>query len=184
MGSPIGKKRNVKIFVLYLMQNIGYPMDYITINEISIHSDLIFYMDFADAFYEMVEDGLIEELPPEKEGGEALYRPTMKGICVAEELKSEILPSILDDALSGALRYLDFKKRKVTVHCQITKCPEGGYYIHCDMLEKKKKLLDVTLWADSENRALRMEEQFRSRPEVIYRGVTALLAGKVDYLFG
>ena len=34
MASLVGSKRNVKIFVLYLMQNINYPLDYVTINDI------------------------------------------------------------------------------------------------------------------------------------------------------
>ena len=34
-----------------------------------------------------------------------------------------------------------------------------------------------------EERVEKMKENFRDRPEVIYRGVTALLAGNVNYLF-
>ena len=34
-SSPIGSKNNVKIFVLYLMRNINYPLDFVTINEIA-----------------------------------------------------------------------------------------------------------------------------------------------------
>jgi hypothetical protein len=36
---------------------------------------------------------------------------------------------------------------------------------------------------DSENRAQRMADNFRDRPEVIYRGVHAMLSGNVNYLF-
>jgi hypothetical protein len=36
---------------------------------------------------------------------------------------------------------------------------------------------------DSESRARRMQTNFKERPEVIFRGVNALLAGNVNYLF-
>ena len=39
------------------------------------------------------------------------------------------------------------------------------------------------LLVDSELRAEKMKENFRERPETIYRGVNALLAGNVNYLF-
>ena len=32
MGYVIGSMNNVKIFVLYLMQNINYPLDFVTIS--------------------------------------------------------------------------------------------------------------------------------------------------------
>ena len=61
MGSPIGGKRNVKIFVLYLMENINYPLEFSTLNDIVMQTDYVLYLDFAEAFNEMVDGGLIEK---------------------------------------------------------------------------------------------------------------------------
>ena len=55
MGARIRDKRNVKIFVLYLMQNINYPLDYVTLNDIVMQNDYVMYLDFAEAFHEMVD---------------------------------------------------------------------------------------------------------------------------------
>jgi hypothetical protein len=38
---------------------------------------------------------------------------------VAEELKTDLLPSILDQSLRCALRYLDFRKRGVRISTNI-----------------------------------------------------------------
>lgn len=181
MSSPIGSLRNVKIFVLYLMQNIREPLDYITLSEIVLQTDFVIYLDLAEAFYAMVDDGLIAQVG-QNEANEITYAPTAKGIMVAESLRSDLLTSILDESLAAALRYLDFKRRGVTVSCQTRKNDTAGYDVHCVIKEKDLVLLDVTLWVDSEKRGEYMAEQFRSRPEKIYRGVTALLAGKVNYL--
>ena len=59
MGSVIGGKNNVKIFVLYLMENINYPLTFNTINDIVRQTDYVFYKDFAVYFLEMVDDGLV-----------------------------------------------------------------------------------------------------------------------------
>ena len=42
---------------------------------------------------------------------------------------------------------------------------------------------DWVLVVDSADRASRMKENFFDRPEIIYRGVHALLAGNMNYLF-
>ena len=182
MSSPIGSKRNVKIFVLYLMQNVHIPLDYITLGEMVMHTDYVAYLDLAEAFHEMMDDGLIEAVD-QNEKGEDRYIPTAKGICVAESMRRDLLPSILDESLATALRYLDFKKRGVKLSCRTQKCADGnGYHFHCTVTEQGTTLMDVTLWVDSELRAERMEERFRSKPENVYRGITALLSGNVDYL--
>ena len=36
MASPIGSKREIKIFVLYLMDNIHYPLEFTAINDTEI----------------------------------------------------------------------------------------------------------------------------------------------------
>ncbi len=51
MGSQIGSKTNVKIYVLNLMMAVGYPLDFNTLNEALRQTDFIDYFDFADAFH-------------------------------------------------------------------------------------------------------------------------------------
>ena len=41
MSFPLGNKQNIKIFVLYLMQNVGYPMDFVTVNDIIMQTDYV-----------------------------------------------------------------------------------------------------------------------------------------------
>jgi hypothetical protein len=109
---------------------------------------------------------------------------------VAEELHSDILSSILDQSLACALRYLDFKKRGIEGHCSSVRRPDGRYDVTCTFTEKKpgqsgerSVIFTTTLAVDSENRAERMKKNFMERPDVIYRGVTALLSGNVNFLF-
>ena len=47
MSSPLGNKQNITIFVLYLMQNVGYPLDFVTLNDIIMQTDYVAYLDFA-----------------------------------------------------------------------------------------------------------------------------------------
>ena len=182
MASPIGSMNNVKIFVLYLMRNINYPLDYVTVNDIVMQNDYIMYLDFAEAFHEMLDGGLIERAGTDENGAE-LYAVTRRGAMVAEQLKSDLLPSILDHSLTCALRYLDFKRRGITVDCSYEKRGDATWDVTFFVYEHGKVLMQTTLNVDSEYRMRTMRENFRSRPDVIYRGVVALFTGNVNYLF-
>ena len=180
MGSAIGSMNNVKIFVLYLMKNINYPLDFVTINDIVMQTDYVMYLDFAVAFNEMLDSGLIEKTV---EDGTEKYFVTPNGAIVASELKSDILSSILDKSLSGALRYLDFKRRGVILNFDIHAQDDGRYRIETGFEENGECIFSQTIIVDSLDRAQRMKQNFYERPEALYRGVLALLSGNVNYIF-
>ena len=181
MSSPIGSKKNVKIFILYLMENIGYPLDYVTLNDIIMQTDFVMYLDFAECFNEMMDMGLILKVDGEDEKTPK-YMVSEKGSLVARELNSDILSSILDKSLAAALRYIDFKKRGIQTKCIIEKRADGKYDFTCKMIEKKQEIFSTTVTVDTLIRAEKMRENFLSRPEGIYKATIALLAGNVNFL--
>ncbi|MBQ4091231.1 MAG: DUF4364 family protein [Clostridia bacterium] len=182
MASLVGSKRNVKIFVLYLMQNINYPLDYITLNDIVMQNDYVMYLDFAESFHEMLDASLIESAGT-NEAGDEVFVVSEKGRLVAQELRSEILTSLLDKSLECALRYLDFKKRGVKISSRVELREDGRYNVVCAIKEKDIVIMENTVVVDTENRARRMEDNFRDHPEVVYKGVLALLSGNINFIF-
>lgn len=180
MSSAIGSINNVKIFILYLMKNVKYPMDFFTINDIVMQTDYVMYLDFAVAFNSLLDSGLIEKI---EEKGEEKYQVTENGSMVAGELKSDILSSILDKSLAAALRYLDFKKRGVTLKFDVTETDDGNYRVETSFIEAGKCVFSQMIIVDSLDRAKRMKQNFYERPEALYRGVLALLSGNVNYIF-
>lgn len=181
MSSPIGSKNNVKIYILYLMENINYPIDYVTINDIVMQEDYVMYLDFAESFIEMCDADLIKIVG--EENGTPLYAVTPKGSLIARELHSDVLSSILDRALASALRYLDFKKRHIVPHNSITKRKDGKYDFACWLIENESEIFRTVITVDTEERAERMRDNFLSRGDEIYRGVLAMFAGNVNYIF-
>ena len=180
MGSTIGGMKNVKIFVLYLMQNVGRPLSFVTLNDIVMQTDFIMYLDFAEAFHKMVDDGLIER--EGDEDGDDAYVITERGRVVAESLAGDILSSILEKSLAAALRYLDFKKRGVTSICEYARREDGRFDFSCSLVERGEVIFSTKLILDTESRAKKLKENFYDRPEVIYRGSLALLSGNMNFL--
>ena len=62
--------------------------------------------------------------------------------------------------------------------------PDGdGYLVTCSIKDKKGVIMDLTVRADSDYQLQRMLSNYSERPEVVFRGVVALLSGDVNYLF-
>jgi hypothetical protein len=190
MSSAIGGKRNVKIFILYLMQNVRIPLDFVTLNDMIMQTDYIMYLDLAECFHEILDDGLIAQVPRELDGSDEdekdpppRYVVTEKGKMVAEQLHSDLLPTILEESLRCALRYLDFKRRGVKTDCAVRLNPDGSAEFTCSMEEQGRQLCSATIHCDCLARAQQMERNFRERPEAVYKGMWALLSGNVNCLF-
>lgn len=183
MGSVIGGKKQVKIFILYLMENINYPLDFSTLSDIMMQTDYVAYLDFAECFHEMLDGELLHAVPAAEEGGEELYEVTEKGRMVAKELSGSVVSSLLEESLSCAYRYLDFSRRGVRVRTAMERTPDGHYEVSFFLTEKEKELFSLKLRVDREEQGERMRDRFREKPEVVFRGVNALLTGNVDFLF-
>ena len=140
------------------------------------------YLDFAETFSRLEESELIVR-SGNNEKGEPTYVVTGKGRTVVESMQGDILPSILEESLTCALRHLDFTRRGVKATCRSTPNPKGGYDFTCALTEGDTTLLSITLWADSKARADLMEAQFRTHPENTDRATLALMTGNVNYLF-
>lgn len=183
MASPIGNKREIKIFVLYLMDNIHYPLDFASINDIVMQTDYVAYLDFAESFNELLDGGLVAPTANEQGSGGDCYVVTEKGRTVADQLHGDIADEILERSLSWAYRYLDFRRRGVQVKTEAVTLDSGRVDVTFRLIEHQRDLFSLTLQVENAERAEKMRERFRDRPEVIYRGVNALLTGTVDFLF-
>ncbi len=179
MKSPLNDKNDIKIFILYLLENIKYPLDFRTVNDIVVQNDFVGYFDFAECFAELLDAGhIIEELVDDT----PYYSISQTGSVVASQLQSNLLSSIREKSLKSALRLLSFKKRGASLSCEAEAHPDGKYSLHCKISEKNSDIMALTVTLDSPARIEKMKTTFEERPEVVYRGILALLNGDVDYL--
>lgn len=173
------EKNDIKIFILYLLKNIGYPLDFTNVNDIMVQDEFVNYFDFAECFAELIDAKNIEEF---NDGGVTLYRITDQGISVAESLESELYQLIREKSLKSALRLLDFKKRGSLTKCSYKELDEGGYEFTCFIRDGSEEIFKCTLKVDNKKMLDRMLYSFDKSPENAYRGMISLLTGQIDYL--
>ncbi len=179
MASPLREKNDIKIFILYLLRHINYPLDFATINDIVVQDGVVGYFDFTECFAELLETGNIIE---DRTMDGCRYSITEQGTHVADHLQSNLLPQIREKSLQSALRLLSFRERGAKLYCETKALENGTYQIICGIAEPGTDALRVELVVENERQAEKMRYNFYERPEVIYRGVFALLTGEVNYL--
>lgn len=178
--SPLRDKNDIKIFILYLMRNIGYPLDFGNINDIVVQDGLVRYFDFAECFAELLDTGNVSE--EKDENGESLYSVTPQGRNVADSLQSDLLMMIRERSLKSAMRLLSFKKRGAQVKYGSRPLSDGTYEFSCRIIENKEDVLGITMNVENKKLLDKIEHNFETRPEAMYRGILAVFSGEVNYL--
>lgn len=182
MSALLKDKTDVKIFILYLMRNIGYPLPFTDIDVIVRQDGIVDYLSFSECFFELLETGNIREEKTQE--GAFVYRITEQGAHVAEHLQSSLLELIRTTSLQSALRMLSFQKRGCRCHADEEQLSDGRYRLTCSIMEHDSVLLSICVKVDTREQLEQMKQNFYARPEVIFRGAMALLSGEMNYLVG
>ena len=111
-----------------------------------------------------------------------LYEVTDTGRHVARVLSDSLMVSVREKSYRSALRHLSFERQGAYVDHSYR--PDGeGFLVNCSIKDHNGVVMDLTVRADSEYQLRRMLNNYSERPEVVFRGVVALLSGDVNYLF-
>lgn len=172
-------KIDIKVFILFLLKNVGEPLEYTTVNDIVVQDEFVNYFDFAFCFSELLEAGQIEEYQVD---GNCLYSISESGKEVLESYESSLLPVIRERALKSALRLIAFYRHGNRVSSTITKCGDG-YNLKCNIVDKQKTLFSVEVFLAEKNYAEKLKANFDERAEIIFRGALSLLSGDVNFIF-
>ena len=185
MKTPISKPDDVKIFVLHLIHQINRPMTYVELNEIVEVTEHVKYIDFAESFYMMIEEGLLDPVGKGLDDDE-LFFITKKGMTVAEGLKSEFREALLHESTTAAHRFLHFsKERGLTCDCEIERLEaDKSYTVHFLIRNRGKEVLRTSINTESEEQARQMTKNCYANPDVVLMGRTALMSGDVNYIWG
>lgn len=197
MAHPLKKKEEIKVFILYVLDKIGYPLAYNTIAAMMLQDGAIEFFDFGECFFELVDAGLIIEVDPlsvvgladypdvlpdpDDEKPQPLYEVSEKGKRVADGLSDGVMRGIRERGYRSAVRHLSFHKSGATVDHSWEK--EGDNYLFkCSINDRHGTVMDVSVRVDSPDRLERMRTNYVQHPEIVYRGLVALLTGDVNYI--
>ncbi len=184
MKTPISKQNDINIFILHLIHRINRPMTYVELNEIVQVTEHVQYIDFAEAFPKMIENGYIDPVGKNLEDDE-MYFVTKKGIQYGENIKSEFRDAILRESTAAALRFLHFTKDKgLSCNCEIHRNEEDKTFdVTFTIRNYGREVLRTTINVESEFQARQISRNCYANPDVVLSGMTALLSGDINYIW-
>ena len=210
MPETFHSPQQVKVFILYLLEKVGYPLDYNDLATIIIRDGYVDYFDFVTYFHELLEDGHIKKIsvpcdgakdkpseqkdengvtgPDNSSDNDAqtkdLYEVSETGRMIAKGLADDLLiAAVREKSYISAMRHLSLEKRGAVVDHRIEMVGDGTYIFHCSIKDCDGMAFDLALRADSYLQVSRMRMNFEDKPDVVYRGIIALVTGNVKYLF-
>lgn len=198
MPETFHSPEQVKVFILYLLEKVGYPLEYNDLAAIVIRDGYVDYFDFVTCFHELIKDGHIvrKEAEPENQDAEAdgssadeksagrdLYAVTDTGRMIARGLSDDLLlAAVREKSYVSAMRHLSLEKRGAVWNHSIDRDGDG-YVFHCSITDRDGLAFKLDLRADSYMQVQRMRMNFEDKPDVVYRGLLAIVTGNVNYLF-
>lgn len=179
METRLYDENEIKIFVLYLMHNIGRPLEYGDINDIVMQDGFVGGLDFADCFADLLENGNVIE---RRSDGKTVYSVSDRGVQIVENLQGDIMNYVKTKGLKSALRMLDFKNRGAKIETSFEARTDGRFDLTCSIVDSGQMSMEVKIVAENAAQLELMRHQFRENPEQVYKGMLALLTGEIDYL--
>ncbi len=171
-------QNDIKIFILYLLKNVGKPLTYFELNDIVVQDGLVSCIDFAECLGQLQDTDNVAITETEKG---LTYEITEQGKRVANTLESEILGFIRTRSLKSAMRYLSFKERGIRIAVTTSPRPDGRIDMIFTIREKDDIPMEIKIIADNEYQARQMSYNFQDSPEIIFRSVFSLLSGDAGY---
>lgn len=179
MALQLKEKTDVKIFILYLLMNIGKPIDLVTLNDIVVQDEFVNQFDFMDCICELVEAGAVDKITI---GERNLYNITHDGVIAARTLQSTLLPQIREKSFRSAIQLLSFKRRGSKASSRIEETEDGRFRLICTISDAGGAYMETSFVFDVLRQAERMKYNFDDNAEFIYRGMLGLFSGDVNYL--
>lgn len=172
-------KTDIKIFVLYLLDNIGCSLDFVTLHDVVVQDEFVGQFDFMECFFELCETGAIAKT--EKDGRDH-YSLTPSGKDAAEALQSDLLRTIRERALRSARRFLEYQKNGCKAESEVVALEGGKYRLVCKCSDRDGVYMETAVVVDSKHKAELLKLNFDDRSELIYNGIMSLLSGDMNYL--
>ena len=162
-------KTDVKIFILFLLNNVRCPLTLAEISELVLADGFVAEFDFAECFSELCELGHI--LSAEEDGEERfLISPT--GCEASAELEDTLVAGLRKRSLQTAMRFLSLRRRGARIDAIVMPREGGRYTVTCTTSDKNGEIASFSLTFPSRGVAEQIRTHFLEKPDEVVRAIT------------
>ena len=175
----LSTKTDLKIFVLFLLDNIRYPIDKTTVMSIVAENTNEILIDYEEILVELVDSDhlLFDEID-----GEKYYMISDKGRSVAYELYDNLDKEFRERSLRSAIKHVSLSKSGASIKSYIEETDSKRYRVTMEAYDRYGDLMKTSLTVNSLAEAEQIKKNFESKPDGVYRGVLFSATGRIEYM--
>ncbi len=170
---------DIKVFLLFLLDNISYPIDRTTVMEIVEENTDDISLDYDSCLAALVSS---EHLYFDEVGGERYYMISDKGRLVAAELYDSLDKGFREKSLRSAIKHISLSKSGASIRSYITEAEAGRFTVTMEARDRYGTLMSTSLTVNSRAEAETIKKNFDNKPDGVYRGILFAATGRLGYL--
>ena len=170
---------DLKVFLLFLLDNIRYPVDSDTVMSIVSENTDDITLDYQQCLAELVDS---EHLLFDEIEGVRYYMISDKGREIAAELYDNLDAGFRERSLRSAIKHLSLSKSEASIKAYIERTDSGRYRVTLEAFDRYGELMKTSLAVNSLAEAEQIKRNFESKPDGVYRGVLFSATGRIEYL--
>lgn len=170
---------DLKVFLLFLLDNIRYPIDSDTVMSIVSENTDELILDYEHCLGELCDSG---HLLFDDADGAKYYMISDKGRAVAAELYDNLDEGFREKALRSAIKHVSLSKSETNIRSYIERTDGGRYRVTLEAEDKYGELMKTSLAVNSLAEAEQIKRNFEAKPDGVYRGVLFSATGRIEYL--
>lgn len=170
---------DIKVFILYILDNIVYPLEYEVIMSIIEENTDDISFDYGECLVALVASGHLEHY---EQDGVDYYSISDKGRMVAAELYDTLDKEFLERSLKAAIRYISFTDSGKRINSYITETESRRYRVTMEAFDRFGEVMSVSVTVSSRQEAEHIKEAYLAKPDGVYRGVLFSVTGKIEYM--
>lgn len=169
----------IKIFLLFLLDNIRYPIDYTTLSAIIAENIEEITFDYAECLKELVDSGhlLFDEVDSER-----YYMISDTGRLVAAELYDTLDPDFRDSCVRCAAKHISLSNSGASISAKITETEDRRFKVSLRASDARCEFFSLELVVQTRAQAELIRGKFEQKPDGFYRGIMFCATGKFEYI--
>ncbi len=170
---------DIKIFLLFLLDRIGNPIDHTTLIDIVSENTREITLDYDQCLRELVDGGhlLFDEID-----GEKYYMISDSGHSISAELYDSIDEGFREQSVRSAIKHISLSARGASVKSYITETEGKRFAVTMIATDRYGEILNTTLTVASRAEAEKIKSNFDARYDSVYRGMMFAATGRLEFL--
>lgn len=170
---------DIKVFILFLLNNIGYPIDHTAVIGMVSENTNEIILDYDECLRELVDGG---HLLYDEYNGEKYYMVSDTGRMIANELCDSIDKEFRERSLRYAAKYTSLSKSGSRIEARVEESDGGRYTVILSAKDERGALMQVSVAVNSRAEAERIKQNYEAKPEGVYRGILFAVTGRLEYI--